>query len=219
MDKPVLHYVTDALCGWCFGFGPVMLKLQEQYKDKLHVNVINGGMITGERVQPISASADYIKNAIPRVVETTGVPFGDAYIEVLEKGTYINNSFPPAVALAILRDAAPQRALEFAHAIQKAMFVEGKNLNDADTYVELAASAGLDRDSFMERYASEHYKNQALYEFQVVQQWGIQGFPVVIMQKKDKMAMAAQGYLPFETLVQNIDQLLEMDFDAIPVQA
>ncbi len=42
-------YVNDALCGWCYGFSPVITAIHEKYKDELDFEVISGGMVTGSQ--------------------------------------------------------------------------------------------------------------------------------------------------------------------------
>ncbi len=53
--KVKLIYVYDALCGWCYGFSPVMMQLHSKYKDSIDFQVVSGGMITGNRIGPIGA--------------------------------------------------------------------------------------------------------------------------------------------------------------------
>ena len=62
-DKPTFFYVYDALCGWCYGFSPVMQNVAAKYDDRLNFEVISGGMVTGPRVGPIGQVAPYIKSA------------------------------------------------------------------------------------------------------------------------------------------------------------
>src|SRR5688572_24133839 len=131
LKKPTLYYIYDALCGWCFGFAPVMKKLQENFHDKIQFEVLSGGMVTGPRIGPIAEMATYIKSAAPRVTEVTGQAFGDAYLnDVLNSKSYISNSVPPSIALSILKEAQPDKAVLFMHAIQNLHFKEGKDLND-----------------------------------------------------------------------------------------
>jgi putative protein-disulfide isomerase len=56
-------YFYDALCGWCYGFSPVMQKTAEVYQDQFEFQVVSGGMISGSRIGPIGTVAPYIKTA------------------------------------------------------------------------------------------------------------------------------------------------------------
>ncbi len=66
MKKGKLIYVYDALCGWCYGFSPVISKIHKEYKDSLEFEVISGGMILGDRIGPIGEVASYIKTGLQR---------------------------------------------------------------------------------------------------------------------------------------------------------
>lgn len=50
-------YLYAALCGWCYGFSPVLHQFQEKYKGDVTIEVISGGMITGKKIGPIGKVA------------------------------------------------------------------------------------------------------------------------------------------------------------------
>ena len=59
-NEPVIYYIFDGLCGWCYGFAPVVNQLQQELGKKVIFKVISGGMVTGSRVGPIRQMAAYI---------------------------------------------------------------------------------------------------------------------------------------------------------------
>ncbi len=77
---PTLIYIYDALCGWCYGFTPVMQQLEAAYRDKVAFDVLSGGMVPPEHAQPVRAKASYIAGAYKTVEEYTGIQFGEAYL-------------------------------------------------------------------------------------------------------------------------------------------
>ncbi|RDC66366.1 DsbA family protein [Adhaeribacter pallidiroseus] len=204
-----LYYIYDALCGWCYGFGPVIVKLHEKYTDSLEFKVISGGMITGSRVGPITNMATYIRQASPRVTETTGVTFGEAYLNgLLSDVTYISNSTPPAIALCILKEAQPGKQVTWAHAIQKLMFQGGKSLNEPTAYLPLAEQAEISAETFTQKFADPAYLAKAQEEFAGAQQWGITGFPAVVLQKQDQLYLVANGFVPYNQISATINKVL-----------
>lgn len=209
MAKPTIFYVYDALCGWCYGFGPVIEKFQDNYGDRVKLEVLSGGMVVGSRVGPFSNMANYIRQAVPRLTEITGVQFGEAYFtQVLDKGTYISNSEPPAIALSILKEQAAEKPITLAHRLQKLQFVEGHDLNRVETYLPLAAAYGLDAETFKQKFASDDYRFKAQQEFQLVQSWGIAGFPAVVCQLPNGLHLVANGYTPYEQLTATFERVL-----------
>lgn len=210
MKKVTFYYVYDAFCGWCFGFAPVVDKVHANFKDQFRFEVLSGGMMTDNRVGPIKQMAAYIKQAAPRLTELTGVSFSDAYLhKVLGNDTYITDSVPPAIALSILKEQAPDRQVYLAHEIQNLVFLEGKDLNDVSVYLPLAAEAGISEADFRQRMAEEKYRTAAEQEFELVQNWGISGFPAVVVEKDEKLYLVGQGYQSYENLSATLQQLLD----------
>lgn len=210
MEKPTLYYIYDALCGWCYGFSPVMQKLQRQYAAHLTFEVLSGGMIIGSRVQPIGAMAEYIRRASAQLESVTGISPSEAYqANILDAGTYISNSVPPAVALCILKEASPDAQVPLASAIQQLLYGQGKDLNEADTYLPLAAEQGMTEEVFRERFADPAYEAKARQEFSQVQSWGIEGFPAVIACKGSMSFLLTHGYQPYEPMSEMVEQMLE----------
>lgn len=57
-----LIYVYDALCGWCYGFSPIIKQFYKKHKNHFDsIQVVSGGMIRGERIGAIGEVAPYIK--------------------------------------------------------------------------------------------------------------------------------------------------------------
>jgi len=209
MEKPTVFYVFDALCGWCYGFGHVIQKFEENYRGQVQTEVLSGGMVTGSRIGPISNMADYIRQTAPRLTEITGVKFGEAYFsEIIDKGTYISNSEPPAIAFSILKEQAADKPVTLAHSLQKLQFVEGHDFNEVETYLPLAATYGIEEATFRHKFASDDYRLKAQQEFQLVNNWGISGFPAVVCQHQDSLYLAANGFTPYEQLTATIDKIL-----------
>lgn len=202
-------YVFDVLCGWCFGFSPVM---QEFYKKHIDIKftVISGGLVTGSRVGPMSNMASYIEKAIPGLEETTGVKVGDAFKKQLKLGVRIQNSLTPAIALCILKEMLPDKQVQLAHALQQIYFVAGKDLENEDTYAEVAKSFDLDEVEFRRKMADPRYENMATEEFEQAKKWGITGFPAVILNRGDSLISISNGYTTFSELEKRLASAKEM---------
>ncbi|WP_276498761.1 DsbA family protein [Pontibacter litorisediminis] len=207
MERLKIFYVQDALCGWCYGMSPVISRLFEE--QQYDFEVLSGGMIRGSNVRPISGMASYIKQVAPRLEEMTGVKLTDTYRrEILDKGTFLSNSEPPAVAMAILKEQFPEQQVPLAAAIQKQHFVEGKDLNEVETYLPVVQTFGADEADFREKFEGWQYLEKARQEFELVENWGINGFPAVVCQAEDgKLYLVARGYQPYEQLVATLEKI------------
>lgn len=203
-------YVYDALCGWCYGFSPVMQQLYEEHNDDYAFEVIAGGMITGERIGPIGEVAPYIKEAYKEVEHRTGVKFGKAFLEnVLEEGNTVFTSIPPSIALALFKRERPEEAVLFATRVQKAIYYEGMPPGDWSAYGPLVEEFGLDGAAFVASMQSEEGAVLAEADFQRAQAFGVSGFPTVIVQQGDEYFLIARGYTDFNILNTRLQSLID----------
>lgn len=208
-ERPALYYIYDALCGWCYGFSPVMVRLFEQYSDRMDFDVISGGMIRGENVHPASEVADYIFKNYPRVEQMSGVVFGEPFLDgILVTGTAMFNSMPAALAMCVFKTMLPQRAVPYAASIQFAIHHDGMEPEDMEGYARLAVLQGVDATEFSLRLADPACVQMAEEEFSLVHAWGIQGFPALVIRHKAQLYMLANGFTPYETVVARMEEVL-----------
>lgn len=203
-----LIYLYDAICGWCYGFTPAILQLQQEYGDKMEFDIMSGGMIIGDNRRPFSTMAAYIQGAHKRVEEMTGVTFGQPFLEQLLPSEEIIDSEKPAVALTVFKQYQPAKALSFAHDMQVALNYHGKSLNNDDTYRELLEPYGIDADEFLQKMQLEDNRYATQQEFQLIQNWGITGFPAAIFDNGEQLYLIARGFTPIEQLRETITKIM-----------
>jgi len=208
MIKDTIYYVYDPLCSWCYGFSPVIKKLKNVYQDQIDFQVISGGMQSGERKQPVSAIRDYLKGAYKNVTERTGVVFGDKFMTVLEDGNRMLDSIPPSIALSVIKDKKPEEALNFAATIQEAIYYDGMDWNSVEAYYPYLEKYDIDAEDFKMNFEDPVYKEKTLEDFKMAANFGVTGFPSVILKKDDNYYMIAQGFVPFEQLNATIEQVI-----------
>lgn len=199
--KEKIIYVYDALCGWCFGFSPVMAAFAKEYQNKVDITVVSGGLILGERVGPIGEVAPYIKTAYKDVERATGVKFGDAFVNgTLEEGTMVSNSLPPAIALAVVKEHKAEKALEYAGLLHQMVYVDGEKPEDIEAYGRYAARIGFDAKNFSAMMKEPEYLTLAHEDFQYSRSLGANGFPSVYHNAGDKPTLLFSGYLPLDRM-------------------
>ena len=210
--KKTLYYCYDAYCGWCYAFSPVLKRISDTYNDSLDVEVLNGGMITGDQVMPINKVAPYIQTAYKRVEELSGIQFGKDYlwhIQNPELSDWRMNSEKPAIALCIFKEYYPQRQLEFASDLQYALNYEGRDLDDDEAYRHLLEKYSIQPEVFYDKLKNESYKEMAYYEFALCKQLQVEGFPALLLQvDESKFYLLSKGYTPFEALVERLEKVL-----------
>lgn len=210
--KPVLIYCYDAYCGWCYGFSPIIKKVADEYKDVLESDVLSGGMILPEKPVHISASAAYIAKAYKNVEDLTSIKFGSDYLWHInhpDDSDWYPHSEKPAIAMCIFKEFYPERSVEFASDLQYALHYEGRDLTDNEAYVHLLDKYSINPETFFEKMASDEYRDMAYYEFSLMKQLQVTGYPCVFIQTDDlKFTMVARGYTDYETLKERIENVV-----------
>lgn len=70
-ERSEIIYVFDPLCGWCYGFSPVIKQAYDSYKDKADFKVLAGGMVIGDQIGPIGRISEFLKKATTNVTQRT----------------------------------------------------------------------------------------------------------------------------------------------------
>ena len=206
--KPTLIYVYDPLCGWCYGFHPVMEKIHKRFGDRLTIDVKVGGLAVGDRAQAINEGFSYIKDGLQQVEKSTGIEFGQNFKLLVDEGSYMYDSMPPCRAQKTMNDLAPGNALSFAGTLQNALFRDGKNLNKWSTYEELISDYDVNADDFKLRFESDELQTELIDEFTWCRNQGATGFPSLLIQIEDETSLMARGYRPYDTVESHLHHMI-----------
>jgi putative protein-disulfide isomerase len=210
---PTLFYCYDAYCGWCYGFSPVINKVAREYQPALTFEVLSGGMIINENPRPISAIAGYIQEAYKTVEDHTGIKFGEDFLwHIFNPGEsdWFPNSEKPAIAMCVFKSYHPDLQVQFASDLQYALNYEGRDLDDDEAYRLLIEKYEIPVDEFYTKLHSQAYKDKAFYEFALVKQLQVTGFPAVLLQSAEsKFYLLAKGYTNYDTLKSRLDLVLK----------
>jgi len=190
---PVLHYIYDPLCGWCYGAKPLI----DVARGILPVVAHGGGMMAGAQRQPVSAQLrDYVMPHDHRIAQYTGQPFGEAYFEgLLRDTTAVFDSQPPTTAVLAAEQLAG-RGLELLGRLQTAHYAEGRRIADIDVLMAVAAEMGLEADGFRAAYdAASGEVTQAHFKASrgLLSRVGGQGFPTVVLEQSGQYQVIDLG--------------------------
>lgn len=180
-NSPKVIYGHDPLCGWCYGVIPAFRAFHERHPE-VPVEVVGGGLFSGERVQPYQNLREYIPNAFSRVTARTGQVPGEAFLDhIVAPTTGLVQSAPPTHALAQIGKIAPARQAEFAHALQEAHFVRGLDFNKAGTYDTVTDELGLPRLDTDAIVAATDDDPLVAAEYARSRSLGISSYPTVVI--------------------------------------
>src|SRR5450830_630029 len=177
-----LLYVMDPMCSWCWGFAPVAEALVEQAQAAgVELHLVVGGLRTGSGAALEPATRRYILEHWQAVTDATGQTFKRD--GALPEG-FVYDTEPACRAIVTARSLAPDCAWKLLGLIQRAFYVEGRDVTLASVLVELAETAGIPRIGFA-------------------------GFPTLLAERNGQLALLTNGYQPLSALSPLLARWLE----------
>lgn len=201
--KPKLIYVFDPLCGWCYGFEPVMVEIQEKYNDKYSFEVIPGGMVPKHAAQPISNMRAFLLGAIPQLEKRTGIKIAQPYYDsILNKDGVVLNSELPSQAFIAALPYYEGKEVVLAKKIQDLLYQEGLDISKVSSFenIEGLDTAVLNTPELEEKMKLAFSKSQKL---------GVRGFPAVLVETNNQYYQIASGYVDYQNMSKILDKVLK----------
>ena len=141
-------------------------------------------------------------------MKSYGIKFGEDFLWHIfnpDKSDWFPESTKPAIALCIFKEYLPGLSVQIASDIQYALNFEGRDLTDNEAYRHLVLKYQIPEDEFYSKLISEEYREKAYYEFALVKQLHVTGFPTVLVQvSESKFYLLAQGYTDYETIEERL---------------
>ena len=179
-----LHYVFDALCGWCYAAAP--LAAAARGVPGLRIALHGGGMMTGANRRAITPQwRAYVMSHDRRIAQLSGQPFGAGYFDgLLNDTTAVMDSAPPTTAI-LAAEQLGGRGLDLLHRLQQAHYVEGRRIADFDVLGTMGEDIGLDRAAFdaaCASFAGSATERHFAASRALLAEVGGQGFPTFALQ-------------------------------------
>ena len=197
-----ITYYYDAFCGWCFGFSKAINEFRNMYINEIDFEVVSGGLFLDNRIGKINDVAPYVKNgAYKNVEEITGVQFGPNFIDKLTTDENIwLDSTPPAIALGIIKENAPKKALDFAELLLETFNYYAKDVRELESYKTAVLAIGYNFESFKTQMKDLKYLTLAQQDFNIFSKAKISGMPTLLIEGGNKKAYLSNGYASFKDL-------------------
>ncbi len=203
-----LFYVYDPLCRWCFGFHPVIEKIEKRFEGRLPVTALPGGLAMDENAESISEGYPGLMEEVKRVEEVTKKKFGEPFKLLIEEGSYVLDSLPPALAQKIVNETDPGRSVEFAGKLQAKLFEEGGDIKELSVLKELIHDFTISEEDFENLMKSKEAEKKTRENFEWCRGKGAGVFPSLLIQIGEEFGLMSKGYRPFDTIESHLHHLL-----------
>jgi len=183
MSEPVLHYVCDPLCGWCYAAEPLV----RTARDSGVRIVLHGGELWQAPLRPDAATRQYLRQNDTRIAALTGQTFGNAYLEgLLHDPATTFWSEPTIAAMIAAASVQPGSGLDMLAAIQNAHYISGQRVVEEPVLGEVAASIGLKADAFRTAFKEAPVRQHLMDTKRFMQNFGLRGYPGFVLERNER---------------------------------
>jgi len=193
-----LHYVLDPMCSWCWAFRPSWQALLEELPVQTQVEYIMGGLAPDSDEPMPEKMQEYLRSVWQSIAAKTGAQFN---LDFWQNNQPRRSTYPACRAVIAAGFQSPQVIPNMIYGIQKAYYLDAKNPSDKETLLSVAGKIELDTERFAIDLESVEVESEFQRQLQLTHQFGVQGFPCVVVQQDQQASYLAQGYCDKETLL------------------
>ena len=210
LKKPVLYYVHDPMCSWCWAFKPTWERLRKLLGDDVEVELLLGGLAIDDP-NPMPAAQREAMRKVWETIEAT-VPGTTFNYDFWTKCKPKRSTYPACRAVISARLQIPGHDAVMIDAIQKAYYLDARNPSDDDVLETLAYEIGLDVPQFDEdiNRATTHLALER--EIFASRRMGVQGFPSLVLKQNEGSSMVPIDYRDAGNMESAIRGAFEPDF-------
>ena len=205
MNTPILWYFADPMCSWCWGFSPAIETVRVDYRERMKIALVLGGLRPGETAPMTAAGREEILHHWQQVHERTGQAF---HFEHALPEDFVYDTEPASRAVVTIGGLDPALVFPLFKAIQTAFYAEGRDVTQPAVLADLAAELGTDAAAFLRAFDSDTARARTQAHFRQARQAGVRGFPSLILQQGERLDHVADGCLPLEKVRAELDRLL-----------
>jgi putative protein-disulfide isomerase len=203
---PALIYVGDPMCSWCWGIAPALRQLQQFCGQRqLPLRVVVGGLRADGGDPWTGQFRQFLAHHWQQIATLTGQPFS---FRLLDWESFDYDTEPACRAVVTARILLDGDVLEFFSAVQRKFYVANKDPKQIDFYRSICADAGLDFVEFARRFESDDVRARTRDDFQLSRNWGVSGFPTIILRTREELIPVTTGYSTFDKMREIVGNLV-----------
>ncbi|MGB7785090.1 MAG: DsbA family oxidoreductase [Salinimicrobium sp.] len=201
---------SDVRCPFCYiGKRKFEAALEEfPHKEEVQVNWHSFQLDPNLETQPEISTMDYFVKAKNVSEEQAREMFqnvekmaAESGLEMDPNSSVVANSYKAHLLLQLAKEKG--RANELKEQLFKAHFSEAKNIDDKESLLEIAVSAGLEKEEAEQALNSEEYAYAVKQDEMQAQQIGVRGVPFFVFENK----YGVSGAQPSETFLEVLEKV------------
>ncbi len=199
-------FVTDPLCSWCWGMAPEIASIRKALASRLDFDLALGGINVGNHSALRPSAIPRFHALWEQVTAVTGQQFSMG----LPSGPgFVYNSRPACLGVMAARAVNDRPPFEFLEAMQRAFFLEARDITSTTVMGEIAAACGIDARAFREALSSDATTRAVDAEMDGCRRYGTQALPATLVETETGRSLFAGGYVSDEFLLRGLEDWLE----------
>lgn len=200
--KPVLYYVHDPMCSWCWGFRPVFNQVKQALTAKVDIQYILGGLAPDtDQPMPEQMQSNIIETWKRIQLEIPGTEFN---YDFWSSCSPRRSTYPACRAIIASRMQRPDLEEEMLKAIQHAYYLQAKNPSDLEVLINLAGQLGLDSQQYSDDIQSKACQNILSKEIEFSRYINIESFPSLVLKQEKSYTSLDIDYIDSKKILAQI---------------
>jgi putative protein-disulfide isomerase len=203
-----LIYISDPLCGWCYGNSKNILEIKRQFASQFDFEILMGGMWLPPNTKSGGDNlSKFMQEHVPPMEKTTGAKVSEAFYQLANNPNYVFSSLEASAASVLVKKLKPEVAFEFASAVQTRFYQEGAPLDQTATYLPILQKLGIDSDQFKTQWLQDDNLRMTKAEFTRAGTLA-NGFPTLLIEMNGEMGKITAGYFDLEAMSNHLKKLV-----------
>ena len=189
---------TDPICSRCWAMEPALRRLRYHHGERVTVTRAYGGLLPRwayfhDREVGIRVPGDVVSHWTA-VARHHGQPIDPS----VWRTDPLASSYPPTIALHVMRHLAPALEELFLRRLRHALFLEARNVSREEVLIACAADVGVDWETFAAAYQAGAGAVAFSRELTTLRRMGVHSFPTLLVagpaQAEPVLLRGAQSY-------------------------
>ncbi|MCW8983081.1 MAG: DsbA family protein [Gammaproteobacteria bacterium] len=209
MSLPILYYIHDPMCSWCYAFRENWQYLTQHLEGKVKFVRLLGGLAADSDAPMDSETRRMVQQSWRRIEES--LPDTHFNFDFWEQNQPRRSTYPACRAVIAARQMADQSYdLKMSYAIQDAYYRQAKNPSDIDVLCSIAEALNLDRDQFYSLLTADSTEQQLQQEIAQTRSLGVDSYPSLVLQINEQTRWPiAINYQDVSEVIETIEMCLE----------